>query len=353
MTTCPPPSDTMPLCGSRYFVVPVFIPHAGCPHQCAFCNQNVITRRGQKHFSIQEIESSIEQFLQYRQPHHAAAEISFYGGNFLGLDTETIQQLLLTAQEFIKHNRAQSIRFSTRPDTVTASKLNQLKPFNIRTIEIGIQSLDDRVLRHAMRGHTANDTLKAIHLLKQYEYTIGAQIMIGLPYQDAASTLDTARQVAALRPDFVRIYPTVVLKGSQLENWFRNGEYEPLSLEAAVDLTKKIYAAFHQRQIPVIRMGLQASEELHLDKALVAGPYHPAFGHLVHSELFFDKVAAELDNKSRPFPDLTIFVHPDSIPKMRGLKNSNIKRLHSVFKIQSVIVVGDESLAEDAVKVAV
>ena len=268
----------------------------------------------------------------------------------MGLDTETIQKLLRLAQEFIHQERAHSIRFSTRPDTITTDKLKQLMPFRIRTIELGIQSMDDQVLQLAKRGHSANDSHEAIRLLKHYDYTIGAQIMIGLPNQDAVSALDTAHQVAALQPDFVRIYPTVVLKGSQLETWFRNGKYDPLTLEAAVDQTKKIYAVFHQRKIPVTRMGLQASEDLYQDKALVAGPYHPAFGHLVHSELFFDKVALELKTKPQPCLDITILVHPNSIPKMRGLKNSNIKRLQSIFKVRSVRVVGDDSLAEDTVQ---
>lgn len=302
---------------------------------------------------MRKIESSIEQFLQYRRPHHIPAEISFYGGNFLGLEAGYIQKLLHLAQKFIHPKRARSIRFSTRPDTITTDRLDLLKPFSIRTIEIGIQSLDDQVLRQAMRGHTAADSLQAMRLLKRYDYTIGAQIMIGLPNQDAISALDTARQVAAHRPDFVRIYPTVVLKDSPLETWFRNGKFEPLTLEAAVNQAKNIYALFHRRQIPVIRMGLQASEDLHLDKALVAGPYHPAFGHLVHSERFFDKAVAELENKSPPLSDITILVHPNSIPKMRGHKNSNMKRLQTKFKFQSVQVIGDDSLAADTVKVAV
>ena len=281
------------------------------------------------------------------------AEISFYGGNFLGLDTAYIQELLLLAQEFINRKRAQCIRFSTRPDTITTDKLDQLKPFNVRTIELGIQSMDDQVLRHAMRGHTADDVREAVSLLKQYGYKIGAQVMIGLPYQDAVSSQTTAHEVAALQPDFVRIYPALVLKGSQLETWYRKGQFEPLTLEAAVDQAKSMYAVFHQSKIPVIRMGLQATENLHLDQGLVAGPYHPAFGHLVHSECFFDKVAAELDPLSKPLPEITIFVHPNSIPKMRGLKNSNIKRLQDEFSIQSVKVLDDESLDEDAVRVAV
>ena len=353
MTTRPSPSDPLPPSGLRPFIVPVFIPHAGCPHQCAFCNQNIITRQHQPKLSIREIKSTIKHFLQYRQPHHAKPEISFYGGNFLGLDPELIQKLLCLAQDFVDKKQAQSIRFSTRPDTITSDRLDQLASFSTKTIELGIQSMDDNVLRHAMRGHTSEDNLRAIHFLKQSAYTTGAQIMIGLPHQDTVSALDTAHQVAALHPDFVRIYPTVVLKGSQLETWYRQGKYEPLTLDAAVEQTKKIYAIFEHTKIPVIRMGLQASKDLHLDKAMLAGPYHPAFGHLVHSGLFFDKVVVELETKSLPRPNITIFVHPNSIPKMRGLKNSNIERLQTKYKIQSVQVAGDDSLAEDAVKVAV
>lgn len=335
----------------RLFIVPIFIPHAGCPHSCVFCNQCIITEKADSLPSIKRIKIEIDRFLNYRQPLHAQPQISFYGGTFLGLDDQTIQDLLHVAESYVTREQAASIRFSTRPDSITTPKLDLIRNFSIRTIELGVQSMDDDVLQRSRRGHTSDDTRNAIDLLKQTGYAIGAQLMIGLPGQNEASAMDTARQIANLNPDFVRIYPTLVLKDSLLESWFRKGIYEPMSLPVAVNQAKGIYTIFQKKDIPVIRMGLQTSEGLHKDNDVVVGPYHPAFGHLVHSELFFDKASVKLSLKVPPIKTVTIRVHPKSIPKMRGLKNSTIKRLKSSFRIGSLRLEGDTTLAKNDVVV--
>jgi histone acetyltransferase (RNA polymerase elongator complex component) len=178
-------------------------------------------------------------------------------------------------------------------------------------------------------------------------------MMVGLPGQDASSAMTTALEIAGLLPDFVRIYPTIVLKNSRLETWYQSGTYEPLALDAAVSQVKKLYGFFREKQIPVIRMGLQASESLDFDGTVVAGPYHPAFGHLVHAEIFFDKAAAELALERTRIHKTSFFVHPNSIPKMRGLKNTNIKRLKTIFQIDSIELVPDASISEETLRVEV
>jgi histone acetyltransferase (RNA polymerase elongator complex component) len=208
--------------------------------------------------------------------------------------------------------------------------------------------MNDHVLDAAKRGHTALDTEKAIALLKERNYEIGLQMMVGLPGDDESKALATAHRIADFAPDFVRIYPTVVLAGSPLAAWYKKGDYLPLALEQGVTLVKELYLLFDEKNIRVIRMGLQASEDLDDGATILAGPYHPAFGHLVFSEIFLDR-ATLLLKKNIPLSDtITIRVHPRSIPKMRGLKNSNIDILKKKFRIKSLKIVPDTGLAEDS-----
>jgi histone acetyltransferase (RNA polymerase elongator complex component) len=353
MTTVPSFHNPHKKKGSRPFIIPVFIPHAGCPHQCAFCNQVLIADRPDQTPSEEVVAADITRFLTYQQPHHEAPQISFYGGTFLGIGEERILRFLDIATRFVARGQAAGIRFSTRPDTITAATLDLVQRFPVTTIELGVQSMDDAVLRLSQRGHTALDTRKGVELLKKRGYTIGLQMMVGLPGQDESSAMITALEIAGLLPDFVRIYPTVVLKNSRLEVWFRNGTYEPLSLDAAVAQVKNLYGFFQKKKMPVIRMGLQASESLDFDGTVIAGPYHPAFGHLVHSEIFFDKAVAALTPETIPIHKTVFFVHPSSIPKLRGLKNTNIKRLKTIFQIDSIELVPEASISEETLRVEV
>jgi len=338
---------------TRPFIIPVFIPHAGCPHQCVFCNQRAITGNTNAVPSAEAITSQIQGFLKFKKPYHSPVQISFYGGNFLGLEENTLYQLLNTATTFVETGEVESIRFSTRPDTIRPHSLDIIQQFPIHTIEIGVQSMDDVVLERSRRGHTSLDIKTACNALRPFGYEIGMQMMIGLPGDDDSTAMKTAHSIAELLPDFVRIYPTIVLKNSQLEKWYRQGSYLPMSLEAAVTQTKKLYLLFRKHGISVIRMGLQASEELDDSATVLGGPYHPAFGHLVHAEIFLDMAIAELTSKAMPIQKAIFFVHPNSIPKMRGLKNANIRRLKDKYHINSIELVPDASLASDTLRVEV
>jgi len=330
---------------SRPFIVPVFIPHAGCPHQCAFCNQHVITGDSTQTTLKKDFAAHIRDFLQFKKSFHKPVQISFYGGNFLGLKRAVRDQLLETAMPFIRTGQADGFRFSTRPDTVTVHRIESLRRFPVQTIELGVQSMDDRVLQLSQRGHTAQHTLQACEILHASEYEIGLQMMVGLPGDSEVSALKTAEHMARLLPDFVRIYPALVLKNSRLADWYRQGRYSPLSLETAVTLVKKLYLFFQKKQIAVIRMGLQASESLIDQESILAGPYHPAFGHLVHSEIFLDRAVAALQRQSGPKLRVVFTVHPRSIPKARGLRNANLKRLKALFDIASMEWILDELMA--------
>jgi len=300
-----------------------------------------------------EVRERISRFLGYRQKRTASIQIAFYGGNFLGLQKEQIACLLEEAKKFIKAGKADSIRFSTRPDTVTEERMAQLKDFPVSTIELGAQSMDDRVLDAANRGHTVSDTEKAVRELKARHYEIGVQMMIGLPKDTEARAIETGRRIAELLPDFVRIYPTLVLADSPLARLYEKGNYTPLSLDTGITITKELYLLFKRRHIRIVRMGLQASEDLDEKATILAGPFHPAFGHLVLSGIFFDMAVSELSTKAKLNDKVILRVNPRSISKARGIKNASITHLKEKFHLKTVDVVPDDSLAEDALAVDV
>ena len=340
-----------PVTRTRPFIIPIFIPHAGCPHQCVFCNQVSITGVKQNTVRPDQFRRQIRQFLEYKKEDRKPVQIAFFGGNFLGLEQEEIKSWLELAGEFVSQGLVDGIRFSTRPDTIDTRRLDILENYPVATVELGVQSMNDQVLALAGRGHFASDTIRAVEDLKKRQLDIGLQMMVGLPGDSEARALVTARKIADLDPDFVRIYPTVVVENSRLAQWFKKGQYVPLSLEDAVTLVKKIYLLFKQEDIDVIRMGLQATEDLGNDSFVLAGPYHPAFGHLVYSEIFWDKALAAIESAGFVKDTLTIFVNPHSISKMRGLNNSNIKKLKKRYHFKLIEVVPDSSLAEEEVNI--
>jgi len=344
-------SNQRPEARTRPFIIPIFIPHAGCPHQCVFCNQVSITGVKQNIVSPDQFRRQIREFLEYKKEGRKPVQIAFFGGNFLGLKPEEIKSWLELAGEFVSQGLVDGIRFSTRPDTIDAERLDILENYPVSTVELGVQSMDDQVLALAGRGHSASDTIRAVEALKERQLDIGLQMMVGLPGDSEARALTTARKIADLDSDFVRIYPTVVVENSRLAQWFKKGKYLPLSLEDAVTLVKKIYLLFKQEEIEVIRMGLQATDDLEDGSTVLAGPHHPAFGHLVYSEIFWDRVVAAIESVKYFKDTLTIFVNPGSISKMRGLNNSNIKKLKKRYHFKLIAVVPDSSLEEEEVNI--
>lgn len=309
-------------------VIPLFIPHSGCPHQCAFCNQSIITNQKSNLPDKDQIDDIIAQYLQYKGKRERV-ELAFFGGNFLGLSHKDILKLLKTVNPYIINNKIDGIRFSTRPDTINPPTLDLIKPFKISAIELGVQSMNDKVLLKSRRGHTAEDTIKAVELLKKYSLKIGVQVMAGLPGDHVDSLLKSTKQVTELKPDFVRIYPLMVLKGSPMEQWYKKGSYQPLKLEESIKLVKQMYQIFKAANIDVIRMGLQASDMMEDESMVLAGPWHPAFGHLVFSRIFYDMICRKIDQNHELLKteNLILNVHPKSESRLRGDKNNNLKKL--------------------------
>jgi histone acetyltransferase (RNA polymerase elongator complex component) len=329
----------------RPLIIPIFLPHAGCPHQCVFCNQSSITGVKEKSLRARALQSRINNFLEYDSGQRRPVEIAFFGGNFLGQPAEAIQMLLTEATKYVVCGKADSIRFSTRPDSIDRQHLDLIVNFPVSTVELGVQSMDPAVLRKSRRGHDGRDTEQAVGLLKNDNYRIGAQIMIGLPGDTPQKAMNTGQRVVDLKPDFVRIYPTLVIQGSPLAQWHKTGKYHPLLLEAAVSQVKDLYLLMNNAGIPVIRMGLQHEAGFDDPETILAGPYHPAFGHLVYSEIFFDGVKRVMASNQMQTKTLEIRVHPRNVSRMQGLKNENIRKLNSLFHLKSVGIISDPGIA--------
>lgn len=324
----------MPSSPAKPSVIPLFIPHAGCPNQCLFCNQRTVT--GQSQPLLADLKGEIDIWLS-RMAGRGPLEISFYGGTFLGLPEAQILSLLDLAQSHVDEGLVAGIRFSTRPDTITAKSLKLLSPYHVTTIEIGAQSMDESVLTASRRGHTAEDTRLAMALLASHPAQTVLQMMAGLPKETFASWKASVLEMLSLNPSAIRIYPTVVLDESPLYGMWKGGEYEPLSLDEAVKRTAWAYERACHAGVSVLRMGLQESDELR-GGGICAGPHHPAFGHLVHSAIFLKKAIHLLSLAPCEKKRATFAVNPRSVSRLRGLKNVNIGILKERFGLSDLRV---------------
>lgn len=271
----------------KHYTIPVFIPEEACPHQCVFCNQRKITNTIQSP-GKQEVIDTINDHLGTFPDIERQVEIGFFGGNFTGIPIEKQEGYLSIAQPFLCDGSVQGIRLSTRPDYISDDILSLLKKYNVTTIELGAQSMDDEVLKASGRGHTVSDTEKAAKAIMAAGFNLGLQMMIGLPGDTLQKSLFTAQRIIELGADNTRIYPTLVIKDTALAKMFEEGKYEPLSLDEAVQWSKMIYAPFEMSNVQVIRMGLHPSEGLIDGAELVTGPFHPSFRELVLTEIWHD-----------------------------------------------------------------
>lgn len=259
-------------------IFPVFIPHAGCPHHCLFCAQDK-TSSFTEVPSPEEVGQLLHSVLQ-----GSGGEIAFYGGTFTALPIQQQLAYLAVAQEFVSQGRAASIRVSTRPDAVDSKKLEVLRSCGVKTVELGCQSFVDKVLDAAGRGHSRADNIAAVHLCKDYGFSVGVQMMPGLPEDSPDSAMESFQVALDLQPAFLRIYPAVVIAGTGLAKLWQTGQFEPWDLDVAVDICAEMLLCCLHRQIPVIRLGLH--NDAALGTNLLAGPYHPAFGQLVRARLW-------------------------------------------------------------------
>jgi histone acetyltransferase (RNA polymerase elongator complex component) len=318
---------------SRKFIVPVFIPHMGCPHLCVFCNQKNISGASRPP-SPDEAANYLDGSLSIDTPE---AVIAFYGGTFTAIPLALQEKYLSVAQRFIAEKRASGIRLSTRPDGMSEGVALFLKERGVRTVELGVQSLDDTVLKKSGRGHTAADAALAARVVKEAGLELGIQLMAGLPGDSKEKFLHTVSETVKLAPHFVRIYPALVVEGSELADMWRSGEYSPLTLDEAVELCSEALEIFEAAGIKVIRLGLQPGEEL--EKSLLAGPYHPSFGHLVKSRLALKKMLKALEGFGGAAPRFMVNERELSIYK--GIGGGNVRKIKAATGRDASISPGD------------
>lgn len=301
-----------------HYIIPIFVPHEGCPHDCVFCNQNSITGTSVK-VDAMYVERTVNEYLKTIDNDEAIIEVSFFGGTFTAIKTEKQIELLTVAKKFKDNNKIKFIRLSTRPDYIDDNVLRVLKEYTVDIIELGVQSMDEGVLLKSGRGHTAIDVELASKLIKQYGFILGHQIMIGLPGDNINKDLDTAKRVIALKPDLCRIYPALVIKDTPMENMYKIGTFIPYSLREAVNISKLIYLMMIANHINVIRIGLQPTEEISEGNDLVAGPFHPAFRELVEGNIYNDILYDTIMNSIKNDPTANsalVKINPKDISKL-------------------------------------
>ncbi len=321
----------------RRKIIPLFVPHLGCPNQCVFCDQRRI--------SGSPFPASAETVRAALEPLRGGSgyEVAFYGGSFTAIPAAQQEALLAAVEPYRASGLVEAVRVSTRPDAVDGTALARLRRFGVGTVELGAQSMTDEVLRRSGRGHTAADTVRAAGLVRNAGFQLILQMMTGLPGETPESALATARALAALKPDGVRVYPTVILRGTALEAMWRRGEYREHTVEDAVEVCADILPVFEAAGIPVIRLGLNPTEELSGGEA-VGGAYHPALGELARSRVLRRRAETLLAGVPAG-SDVTLGVRAGELSRMTGQHRENIDRLREQFCLRSVKIMPCEAAA--------
>lgn len=275
-------------------IIPVFIPHKGCPNDCVFCNQKAITARGSD-IGPEDVKKLIETYLPTLQGRGLETiEVAFFGGSFTGIPMEEQSAFLKVAKEYKDLGLIDKIHMSTRPDYINEDILDNLKSFDADTIELGVQSFSPEVLTASNRGHTADDVYEACRLIKDYRFELGIQLMIGLPEDSLERCVFSARETVKIAPSIARLYPTIVLNDTELYNMYMDGRYKPLSTEEAVDITKEMYRILDGAGINIIRVGLKSTDLITDGGEIRGSTYHPAFRQLVEGAIAREDLEAQL-----------------------------------------------------------
>lgn len=331
-----------------HYIIPIFVPHEGCPHNCVFCNQNSITGSTSRIDDV-FVRDTVEEYLRTIKNRDAIVEISFFGGTFTAIDTEKQKQLLKVAKEFKEAGKINYIRLSTRPDYINNYILDYLKEYSVDIIELGIQSLDQEVLKASGRGHSEQDVIEASNLIKQYGFVLGHQIMLGLPKDNFQKDIDTVKKVIKLSPNICRIYPALVIKNTPMEEMFAKGIYKPYSLDDAIEISKEIYGLLIVNDIKVIRIGLQPTEEINEGKEIVTGPFHPSFRELVEGKIFNEMWRSLVPDGYEG--EVIIKVNSRDISKLYSNKKNIFNDSKKQLKTINVKVIQDDSIERDSVAV--
>ena len=317
--------------------ISIFVPHLGCPCECSFCNQKTITGKSSAPTG-EDVDNAVKTALKRKNFEY---EIAFFGGSFTAIDRDYMLMLLKTACKYVKSGDVKGIRISTRPDCIDEEILNILKSYGVTSIELGAQSMDDGVLSANRRGHTSQDVVNAAKLINNYNFELGVQMMTGLYTDTFEKSCQTAQKLIALKPKTVRIYPTVVLKGTYLAQLYKEEIYKPLNAYDSAELCAKLVPMFENAGVKIIRLGLHSSEDI--KKNMLAGGFHDSFGELVKSRLMVEKILAY------PPDDYEITVNPKSLSKLKGNNKSNVYLL--MERGYNVKIATDNGIAVDEIKI--
>ena len=312
-------------------IFPIFIPHLGCPFNCVYCDQLTITKS--KIPLVHSISQSVRKFCDNNQS--GEKEIAFFGGTFTKL-SEELQQAYFDAVNEHK-DLINGIRISTRPDSIDQKVLDFCKDNNVRTIELGIQSFDDSVLKTTKRGYTSQTAIASCNLIKKNNFILGIQLMPGLPGFNLNSLKKTIETTIKLKPNFVRIYPTIVLKNTELENWFKTGEYSPLSLKKAIEITSEMISEFKEKKIKVIKVGLHSDIN---KEDIIAGPYHQSFGELIRAEMLKVEILTN-------FKDKTLEISPSDISLFKGFNSKMLKEIKVEKNLKYLPIIINKNIKKD------
>ncbi len=338
----------------KQYIIPIFVPHLGCPNDCIFCNQKSIS--GQKeNMTKEKAKKIIDDYLK-EMKEEAQIEIAFYGGSFTAIEPKLQEELLETAYQYIEQGKVESIRISTRPDCIDKETLKRLKKYKVKTIELGVQSANDYILKRTNRGHTFADVKKASKMIRWNGFKLGHQIMVGLPESTRIDEINTAKALIKLKPKMIRIYPVLVVKNTKLETEYQEGKYEPIPLVQAVEICKELVRRFADKKIDVIRVGLQDTDEItspeRKESQVVAGPYHPAFRQLVESALWYDAVVGKIKKLNVKVKEVEVTVNPIDASNVIGHKKENIMKLKEIYDVD-LILQQDEEMKQGKSKIEI
>lgn len=288
-----------------------------------------------------DVKETIEYYLKNFRDNHKYVEVAFFGGSFTAIEKEKQIELLEAVQDYIKNKKVNSIRISTRPDCIDKEILKRMRKYHVKTIELGVQSTNNYILKKCKRGHTYEDTKKASKLIRRYGFILGHQMMVGLPESTKQDEINTAKDLIRLKPKIVRIYPVLVIKDTELADEYENGEYTPLTVGQAVERCKEIVDLFNRNKINVIRIGLQNTEEISdpstEKSSVLAGPYHPAFRQLVESSMWYEAIVNKIKKINAKVKKVKIRANDINVNNIIGHKKENIIKLKEVYDVDVVI----------------
>ena len=340
----------------KKYVIPVIVPYAEKKRDWIFDNQKIEkdTQSLTKELLEENIKKHLEKIEEASEQYHV--EVAFVGNDFTNLSEENQEEFLDLIQKYIRMERVDSIRVSIRPNNITKQKLKMLKKYKVKTIELGVQSANDYILKRSNRGHTFEDVKKASKMIRWYGFKLGHQMMVGLPESTRIDEVNTAKALVKLKPKMVRIYPVLVVKNTKLEEEYKKGIYEPLSVVQAVEVCKEIVRIFADKNIDIIRIGLQSTDEIsdpgNKNSEVVAGPYHPAFRQLVESAMWYDAIVGKIKKLNAKVKEVEVSVNPIDSNNVIGHKKENVKKLKDTYDVD-LILKQDESIKQGKSKIEI